>query len=161
MARSLWALLVAVLVAFLGNVLIILNGDQLTEVIKYTMALDLAVIFILVPVFQWFSLSEGLNTADFPGVIKNGMKAAAPAAMLLGLSTFLLLKYLGYGLIEARMLEVISTLDANNITGPDRENSIHSAEFIYSPIFHSTFVLLASAITGFLSSIGSALVMRK
>lgn len=161
MARSLWALLAAMVVALVGNLAVILSGQLLTEVIKYTMALDLAVVFFLVPIYQWFSLSEGLNTTDFPGVIKNGMKAAAPAALLMGMVTYVLLKYLGYGLIEDRMIEVVATLDANNITGPDRENKIHSAEFIYSPIFHSTFVLLSCTITGFLASIGSALVMRK
>lgn len=161
MTRQLWALVGAVAIASVLDILFVLNGTDLTGVVKYTMLTNMVAVLVLVPVHQWICVREGLIRPDFVANIRNGMKAGAPAAVLLGLVTYLMIRFMAQGHIESRMLELTEALDASGITGDERTRRITSAQFIYSPVFHSTFVLLGCAITAFLSSVGSALMMRK
>lgn len=161
MPRQLWALVAAVCIASAVDMYLVLNGDTLTQVVKQTMIVNMLAVLVLVPLHQWICVREGLIRSDFVANIRNGMKAGAPAAVMLGIVTYLIIRFMAQGLIESRMLDMTETLDASGIVGDERTRRITSAQFIYSPVFHSAFVLLGCTITAFLSSVGSALMMRK
>ncbi|MBP9151972.1 MAG: hypothetical protein KBF73_06785 [Flavobacteriales bacterium] len=156
---------VALGLAVAVNVFYFATGNDLTVVVSRTLFADIILVLSLVPIYQAVSLANSPTDLPMPDKMKSGLKPVAMYTFLLAIITFILIKLFGEPLIGARIVELTESLtkavEEGVITAEQKVQQIEFAKQIYSPTSHVLIVLLGNLFVGFISSILSAVLVRK
>lgn len=157
--------LTALGLATVVNVYYFATGNDLTIVVSRTLFVDVILVLSLVPIYQSVVVANSPTELSMPQKLKSGMKSVTLYTFLLAIVTFILIKLFGEPLIGARIYELSEALtkavEEGTITAEQKIQQIEFAKQIYSPFSHILIVLLGNLMTGFISSILAAVLVKK
>ena len=138
------------------------TSNDLTTVVTRTLFADLLLVLSMVPIYESIRIKLIAEAEPLPMRIKEGLKPVLIYTLFLALTTYILFKLFGDPLIGDRISQLRQMLDAAPEMSEElKQQKLEMARSIYSPGIHTLAVTFGCLLTGLLSSVVAAFVVKR